>query len=61
MKVLVVEDDPFVREMAGMGLEDAGFEVIVADGGLEALKLLHAGIGRSYAGSQWLGRGPCLP
>ena len=30
MKVLVVEDDPFVREMAVAGLEDAGFEVTEA-------------------------------
>jgi CheY-like chemotaxis protein len=33
MKVLVAEDDPFVREMAAAGLEDAGFEVVEAAGG----------------------------
>jgi CheY-like chemotaxis protein len=44
MKVLVVEDDPFVREMAMAGLEDAGFEAIEAASGGEALRLLHAGI-----------------
>jgi len=44
MKVLVVEDDPFVREMAVAGLEDAGFEVIEAASGGEALELLQAGI-----------------
>jgi CheY-like chemotaxis protein len=41
MKVLVVEDDPFVREMAVTGLEDAGFEAIEAAGGGQALELLH--------------------
>jgi CheY-like chemotaxis protein len=35
MKVLVVEDDPFIREMAVMGLEDAGHEVIEAASGGE--------------------------
>ncbi|GEO17978.1 response regulator [Microvirga aerophila] len=44
MKVLVVEDDPFVREMAVAGLEDAGFEAFEAPGGGEALELLQAGI-----------------
>ena len=44
MKVLVAEDDPFVREMAAAGLEDAGFEVVEAAGGGEALRLLQAGI-----------------
>jgi CheY-like chemotaxis protein len=44
MKILVVEDDPFVREMAVAGLEDAGFEAIEAASGGEALRLLQAGI-----------------
>jgi CheY-like chemotaxis protein len=44
MKVLVVEDDAFVREMAVAGLEDAGFEAIEAASGGEALRLLQAGI-----------------
>jgi CheY-like chemotaxis protein len=44
MKVLVVEDDPFVREMAVAGLEDAGYEVIEAGNGGDALRLLQAGI-----------------
>jgi CheY-like chemotaxis protein len=44
MKVLVVEDDPFVREMAVVGLEGAGFEVTEAASGEEALRLLQAGI-----------------
>jgi CheY-like chemotaxis protein len=44
MKILVVEDDPFVREMAVAGLEDAGFEAIEAASGGDALRLLQAGI-----------------
>jgi CheY-like chemotaxis protein len=44
MKVLVVEDDPFVREMAVAGLEDAGHEVTEAASGGEALNLLQGGI-----------------
>jgi CheY-like chemotaxis protein len=44
MRVLVVEDDPFVREMAVAGLEDAGYEVIDTASGSEALNLLQAGI-----------------
>jgi CheY-like chemotaxis protein len=44
MKVLVVEDDPFVREMAVAGLEDAGYEVIETGNGQDALRLLEAGI-----------------
>jgi hypothetical protein len=43
MKILVLEDDPFVREMAVAGLEDAGYEVIEAASGEEALRLLQAG------------------
>ena len=44
MKVLVVEDDPFVREMAVAGLEDAGYEVTEAASGGVALRLVQAGI-----------------
>jgi CheY-like chemotaxis protein len=44
MKVLVVEDDPFVREMAVAGLEEAGSEAVEAASGGEALNLLQAGI-----------------
>jgi CheY-like chemotaxis protein len=44
MRVLVVEDDPFVREMAVAGLEDAGHEVIETGNGQDALRLLQAGI-----------------
>jgi CheY-like chemotaxis protein len=45
MKVLLfVEDDLFVREMAVAGLEDAGYEVIEAGNGGDALRLLQIGI-----------------
>jgi CheY-like chemotaxis protein len=42
IKVLVVEDDPFVRDMAVTGLEEAGYEVIQAASGGQALTLLQA-------------------
>ena len=38
MKVLVVEDDPLVREMAVDALTDEGFEVIEAETGEEAIE-----------------------
>ena len=44
MKVFVVEDDLFVREMAVAGLEDARYEVIDTASGEDALRLLQAGI-----------------
>ena len=44
VKVLVVEDDPFVRDMAVAGLEDAGYVVTEAASGGGALRLLQAGI-----------------
>ena len=44
MKVLVVEDDPFVRQMAVTGLEEAAFEVIEAACGSQALEFLQAGV-----------------
>jgi CheY-like chemotaxis protein len=44
MKVLVVEDDSFVRDMAVTGLEDAGYEVMEAATGGQALRLLQTGI-----------------
>ncbi len=39
MKILVVEDDPFVRDMAVAELEDAGYEVVEAASGGQALRL----------------------
>jgi CheY-like chemotaxis protein len=44
MKILVVEDDPFVRDMAVTELEDAGYEVMEAATGGQTLRLLQAGI-----------------
>jgi CheY-like chemotaxis protein len=44
MKILVVEDDPFVRDMAVAGLEDAGYEVMEAATGGQALRLLQTGM-----------------
>jgi CheY-like chemotaxis protein len=44
MKILVVEDDPFVLDMAVAELEDAGYEVMEAATGGQALRLLQAGI-----------------
>jgi CheY-like chemotaxis protein len=63
MKVLVVEDDPFVREMAVTGLEEAGFEVTEGASGAEALGFLQAGFAldallrHTTTRSQWLGGG----
>ncbi len=37
MTVLLVEDDPLVRECLGLDLRDAGFQVIEAADGAEAL------------------------
>lgn len=43
MKVLIVEDDTLVREFAVAALHDAGFEVIEAATGEEALDRARAG------------------
>ena len=44
MKVLVAEDDAFIRDMAVAEFEDAGFEVVQATTGGDALRLLQTGI-----------------
>ena len=36
--ILVVDDDEFTAELTGMILESAGFETVVAVGGVEALE-----------------------
>jgi PAS domain S-box-containing protein len=41
--ILLVDDEPLVRELTAEGLEGAGFSVILADGGPAALALLDAG------------------
>jgi CheY-like chemotaxis protein len=43
--VLVVDDDAFTAEMTGMVLEGAGYEVTVAEGGIDALDKLGANPG----------------
>ena len=40
--VLVVDDDEFVREVMAASLEDAGYAVVEADSGAQALTLLRA-------------------
>ena len=39
--VLVVDDDPTVREVIRQALENAEFKVVCADGGNEAIRLMH--------------------
>jgi len=43
-RVLFVEDDPLVREAVVRGLEDCGFDVLVAADGDKALAMLDAGL-----------------
>jgi signal transduction histidine kinase/CheY-like chemotaxis protein len=40
--VLVVDDEPYVREMVRRTLESAGYTVVCAGGGAEALQLFHS-------------------
>ncbi len=42
--ILVVDDDPFTAELTGMILESSEYEVILADGGVDALEKLASGI-----------------
>jgi DNA-binding NtrC family response regulator len=42
--VLFVEDDPLVREAVVVGLEDAGFDVVVAASGDQALAMIDNGL-----------------
>ncbi len=43
--VLLVEDDPAVRQLSRLALETQGYEVLAADGGREALDLLRSRAG----------------
>jgi CheY-like chemotaxis protein len=43
-RILFVEDDELVRETVVRGLEEAGFEVLVADNGERALAMIEAGL-----------------
>ena len=36
--ILVVDDDPFTAELTGMIIEMAGFETVIAEGGLDAME-----------------------
>jgi CheY-like chemotaxis protein len=38
--ILVVEDDPFIRDLMAMALEDEGHQVIGAPNGVDALEIL---------------------
>lgn len=40
--VLVVDDDEFTAELTGMILESAGYDVVIAVGGMEALEKIAA-------------------
>jgi CheY-like chemotaxis protein len=40
--VLVVDDDSFTASLTGMVLEEAGYDVLLAEGGGEALEVLAA-------------------
>lgn len=42
-RILVVEDEPMVRDLVMTYLRMAGFEVIAAADGIEALRLAHSG------------------
>ena len=44
MNILVVEDDPFIRDMTVTELEEAGHRVMEAANGGQAIRLLQAGI-----------------
>ena len=43
MCILLVEDEPLIREIMAESLEDAGFEVIRASTGDEAISVIHDG------------------
>ena len=40
--VLIVEDEPLIRELAGVALSDAGFEILEAANAQEALDILNS-------------------
>lgn len=37
-KILVVDDDSFSAELTGITLESAGYDVVIAEGGIDALE-----------------------
>lgn len=44
MRILVVDDDPFMTEILKLYLARAGYETDTAENGLEALRLLESGL-----------------
>ncbi len=42
MKVLVVDDDPFIRDVLVAVLEDAGYSAVTAENGVQALNAFRA-------------------
>ena len=50
--VLVVEDDPALRELERLVLEEAGYRVLAAGSGAEAL-VAAGGSGRTSSSSTW--------
>lgn len=44
MRILVVDDDPFIRKLIGIHLKKDGYDAIFANDGLEALELINEGI-----------------
>lgn len=41
-RILVVDDDMFTAELTGMALESAGFGIVLAEGGMDALEKISA-------------------
>ena len=50
-RILVVEDEPLIRDMIVLSLEDEGYEIITACDGREALELLESEEDTSYPSS----------
>ena len=44
LRVLVVDDDPLVRDALGLQLRDTGFETFVAEDGVQALEMVQNGL-----------------
>lgn len=59
--LLVVEDTPLIALVVEEALSDAGFQVLIAEDGLDAIKQIEAANRRrdnryqAWAGSRWLG------
>jgi DNA-binding response OmpR family regulator len=47
--LLLVEDEALIQEMLELGLTDAGFEVVVASNGTQAITILDADVARFRA------------